>query len=246
MFMAVELEIQAYFFEPLDSRDRAGDTLPYSDLTEGKGHLQSVSKSHVSVPHKGAPTPFRYNPLHDLESLWWIAAFFLFKRDVALDEEDACKPAERTRRQAQTIAAENLFNISRSTLLADFPVFPTVLTSLHPSVQPIGRRLEDLRKELVETYRNAEKDPSTITHTVADSLHARFRREFADIVTTLRTKPVAVESLPFVSTPGRKRPRQPATPERSPKRPCKRARVLAPPSPRITRARAAVLANRNT
>ena len=111
MFMAVELEIQAYFFEPLDSRDRAGDTLPYSDLTEGKGHLQSVSKSHVSVPHKGAPTPFRYNPLHDLESLWWIAAFFLFKRDVVLDEEEACQPAERARRRVW-ICRGSLFQAS--------------------------------------------------------------------------------------------------------------------------------------
>ena len=240
--------MRSYRFEYVPgSRHRRGVMHPDPGPTKAQGSCtNNAPKPDPPTPGKWAPTPFHYNPLHDLESLWWIAAFFLFKRDVVLDEEEACQPAELARRQAQARDAENLFKISRSTLLSKYAVFPAILSSLHPSVQPIGRRLEELRKDLMETYRSAEEDPSTIMHTVADGLHARFRCAFADILANLRTKPVSVESLPFASTPGRKRPREYAVPARSPSRPCKKARVLAPPSPRITRARAAVLANRNS
>lgn len=27
-------------------------------------------------------TPLRYNPLHDLESLWWVGVYFLLKREI--------------------------------------------------------------------------------------------------------------------------------------------------------------------
>ena len=244
--MAVEIELQIYVFERSPNREPCVTSSVAATTKRNCHSTKNARKPDQSAPRGWTSTPLRYNPLHDLESIWWIAAFFLYKRDVLIDDADTDRLLEQRRQKEQHQDAETIFSINRSTLLSDYPAFPRLLGSLHPSVQPIGRRLEDLRKKLVATYRSAEEDPSTITHTVADGLYARFKREFSEIAADLRKKPVEVEHFPLVLSPGRKRPRENFTPEYSPCRPHKKARILEPPSPRITRARAAVLAERNS
>ena len=226
--MAIEVELQWYKFEPRPSRK--------------PDHQKSRER---------LPTPFRYNPLHDLESIWWIAAWFLFKRTVAFDDDETDDPAEVARRKEQDKEAEELFVSNRHTILSfeRWCRFPHLWTCLHPSVQPIGAKLEVLRKELAETYRPVKQDnsgPQAITNTVADALHVKFRRAFGDIVAGLRKEAVEMWPIRVNLNPGRKQPREYIEPSEERYRRALLRERLEPLSPRITRAKAAALANAST
>ena len=56
--------------------------------------------------------PLRYNPLHDLESLWWIGSYFLLTRGVVaegpMDEEQ--QQAGKAQLQKQRTAFRRLFH----------------------------------------------------------------------------------------------------------------------------------------
>ena len=62
-------------------------------------------------------------------------------------------------------------------------VFSQWLYTLHPAMQLPGQLLEDLRLRLVETYREAEKNPSMIDYTAANTLHESFAKMFTFIST---------------------------------------------------------------
>ena len=77
-FMSVETENQKYNFLPRDlplKIDSAADSERSPErLSPGRsGH---ESKEKFEIP------PFRYNPLHDLESLWWVAVYFVAVKQV--------------------------------------------------------------------------------------------------------------------------------------------------------------------
>ena len=89
--------------------------------------------------------PFRYNPLHDLESLWWNAAYFLMSRTLVFDEEDGSDSeydleAEEEDRRGQLASLRTLFIDwgGRSWAMQMEGGFYHELDSLHPFMQ-IGR-----------------------------------------------------------------------------------------------------------
>jgi hypothetical protein len=81
--MSVEIESLSYHHLP-----RLSQTLDISDL-----------ELEVAV------LPFRYNPLHDVESIWWIGVWLLFcHRDTATTVETSLEDA-----QAQLLHVQKLF-----------------------------------------------------------------------------------------------------------------------------------------
>ncbi|KAF7799154.1 hypothetical protein EIP86_010385 [Pleurotus ostreatoroseus] len=130
----------------------------------------SAGQSALPPPADPEPPviPFRYNPLHDLESLWWVAVYFLLKREMrasapdTLDHEDT---AIRDREEQRKYADE-----------------------LHP----VARALEDLRQDLVARYTEVEKDPASIDFTCAGGLHERFVAAFQVIAENPDLKDITV------------------------------------------------------
>ncbi|KIM74225.1 hypothetical protein PILCRDRAFT_828383 [Piloderma croceum F 1598] len=57
-FMSVEIESPSYHYHP-----QPDQTLDDSD---------PEAENPISAP------PFRYNPLHDMESIWWVGVWFIF------------------------------------------------------------------------------------------------------------------------------------------------------------------------
>ncbi|EKM53990.1 uncharacterized protein PHACADRAFT_122666 [Phanerochaete carnosa HHB-10118-sp] len=103
--------------------------------------------------------PFRHNPLHDLESVLWIALYIVLcstieKWDADLpDEEWANYSLERSR------LAAKLFNDSlfRAEVVGGGNAFRWSLPKLHPTLQAISRKLNEYLVELVGLYRSAEQ-----------------------------------------------------------------------------------------
>jgi hypothetical protein len=81
--MSVEIESLSYHYLPLIAQ-----TLNVSDLEPEEPDL-----------------PFRYNPLHDVESIWWVGVWLLFcHRDTATMAEASLEDA-----QAQLLHVQKLF-----------------------------------------------------------------------------------------------------------------------------------------
>lgn len=136
------------------------------------GRVTSETPAPISLPqerndvnHEAEPTvTFRYNALHDLESLWWIAVYFVFNREVYHDGV-ACSTSEPGfSLDAQRRCAIQLFHDrdARWTTMHSGISFGTRIQSLHPTARAIARLLEDLRARLVQAYRKAEADISSL------------------------------------------------------------------------------------
>lgn len=112
--------------------------------------------SPVPVPPR---YPFRYNVLHDLESLWWVAVFFIFKTQVVDTSKDADAQALPVS-DAQRVSAEQLFHDrnERLSVMTDTGVFALHIRNIHPTLQPLAEQLETLRRSLIKAYKKAEKD----------------------------------------------------------------------------------------
>lgn len=136
------------------------------------GRVTSETPAPISLPqerndddHEAEPTvTFRYNALHDLESLWWIAVYFVFDREVYHDGV-ACSTSEpEFSLDAQRRYAMQLFHDrdTRWTTLTSSQSFRTKMQSLHPTARAIARLLEDSRARLAWAYHQAEADISSL------------------------------------------------------------------------------------
>lgn len=254
--MAIEVRRQRYVFRPSSSIPipDAIASFNMSDairkIDEGLDSSESASEGLPPLRSLLPPrVPFRYNPLHDLESLWWIAIYFVFNREVDTDVDDSDQAAER--REAKCRAANGLFQSDDTRYLTmTEDGFEDYLRYLHPTTRPIGSQLNDLRRKLAAAYRNAEEDAASIDHTAADGLHEAFSTSFRKIVKYLRKKPITLQPAdPEPISSGRKRSLHSSDLSNSPTPPRKKARHIEPPPPaesshRLTRSRAAASAKR--
>lgn len=137
-----------------------------------------------SSPPYHLPPRFHHNPLHDLESMFWIAAYFLFKA--------AGKGAEAAVIERQQNATRELFydTLERCFCIQDNVHFIRSLRSLHQSVQPAGHCLDAWRSELGGAFYTAEKDCLHITCAVAAELHESLSHALLRIAKLMAESPV--------------------------------------------------------
>ena len=137
---------------------------------------KSPTPEYLKTPPGYSPPPnhplpqFRHNPLHDLESMFWIVAYFLFKTGGKGAEAAAIARQQNTTRE--------LFydDLQRCFCIQDKVRFIRDLRALRTSVQPAGHCLNAWRAELSTMFYSAEKDCSSITCTVAAGLHESLSR----------------------------------------------------------------------
>lgn len=129
-----------------------------------------------------APVPWAYNPIHDLESIWWLAAFFTLNKDIVLlpeshgeklegghtlhmrtpggvipiPAEDAISVANRVSTQARIM--RTLFHHSTKRQPTFANGLATLGLRLHPALEAAGlvEALDSIRIRLVTRYRDAE------------------------------------------------------------------------------------------
>ena len=138
------------------------------------------------------PMPkFRYFPLHDLESLWWIAAHFIIGRVVTHEDPNALEARsggddelDETYRLKHMEFAEETFGRdgARINVLTAGFYFFSMLDFLHPAVRDAGDLLQESRLALVKAYKTAEKDLHNMDfHSSADGVYEMLRDCFMAI-----------------------------------------------------------------
>ena len=160
----------------LDNSNKNAWFIPvFEDSTAGSWSPHSES-AKPELPAN--PCTFRYNPLHDIESLWWLLVYLLLYRPPVIEGDTAAR-----------IASQSLFYrpffIPGDTRLSVF-VHPFEFTShgdrLHEALQPISDALNRIRILLVNRYIEVEQgDVSKIDHTVAADLVPMFMDTLAEL-----------------------------------------------------------------
>ncbi|KAI0086022.1 hypothetical protein BDY19DRAFT_996208 [Irpex rosettiformis] len=113
------------------------------------------------------PPIFRYNPLHDIESVWWLLVYLLLYRSPVIDGDTSTRISKQSAFYGKFFVQEG----TRRDAFADNGVFARHEGHLHPALQPISDVLDEMRKLLVNRYIEVEReDVSKIDHTVAADL----------------------------------------------------------------------------
>lgn len=145
--------------------------------------------------------PWFYNPLHDMESMFWLMAYYVLFRDVYLPDSPRFPPpfaeeseAERARRiKAQFEFVQCLF-VQRD--LSERQALMMVHNSLsdklkeaplHPALRPIGVCLLQARSALHNAYTNAEKS-LPILLADASSIASDLYMDFPSILHEMRQR----------------------------------------------------------
>lgn len=196
-FVSVEADNQLYAFEEEDSKF----TTPVGEIPIdnwlGDSEIENVP--YVGTTELTPLTPFRHNPLHDLESLWWIAVYFVVKRVAYRTNPN--KVDTKWTSHAQRAYATELFscNATRYFVMKRASDFRSKMNIVHPSVKPIVLILSDLRDMLASRYTKAEKNAASIEYTCADGLHEKFIRAFTLISQAKKLQ--EIELVPFDHEP---------------------------------------------
>ncbi|CCM06760.1 uncharacterized protein FIBRA_09058 [Fibroporia radiculosa] len=170
-FISVEVDRQQYFFaftSYIDSDELA--TSMEAEDDESQTSQQKLSRSDVI---------FRYNPMHDFESLWWISVHVLFNKQVVMVNEKS--PPSHDYRRQRTWAAGVFYGLSarQSALSAGNTDFQDAIETLCPDLRRFGKMVHALKDALLKRYIDIEKDISKLPRrTAAGEVPRRFIRGF--------------------------------------------------------------------
>ncbi|KAI0701179.1 hypothetical protein BC835DRAFT_1440239 [Cytidiella melzeri] len=167
LFMSIEAKSHKYEFRgPGKLRARGGLSGDFvsSVFSNDKRSIAKQGSRPVQVQNANKPPPFQHNPLHDIESLWWLTVYLTLYRtaDIAGDTN--------VRRKAQHDYYSHILidhDARRAAFLLEDD-FADNNGCLHPILQPIADALERARQFIANRYKEVEEgNINDIDHTVA-------------------------------------------------------------------------------
>ena len=135
----------------------------------------------AALPEPVIP-PFIFNPLHDLESVWWLSLYLLVARKYQKPENAGSDFGDFMNNQLQ-VAANLFYNrCNRMIVMLGSPFFFYYTCPLHDAVYRSLLFLEDARSALVRRYREAEEDIAAIKFSTVSE-----NRDGSDVAATMKT-----------------------------------------------------------
>lgn len=203
-YIAIEVQLGKYLFLPI--KETKVSTIPpgfdvgkfvrENDARKARGEPQipfPESRSPTPVDTEPLPQPkFSYNPLHDLESLWWIGLSFLIYREVDEKSKKGTFACSDVLQRLVTNLFWNCSSDSRTLAIGSYGYLKGHLWDFHPMVQSAVELLMEAAMILVSDYRAIEKPLSTPFLNTEHQTHAAFIRRFYTIARTFQTHDVTV------------------------------------------------------
>lgn len=200
-FKADEVDTRFYAFMPDPGTESSG--LRHTLFREE--HLNLTLDGPSESLETPVVLPVRYNPLHDFESLWWLAVYFVLKREVretAANVSEAQTTAkwdrDEQRTHADIVFGGKDFKCKIITIPNSF--YNDVLRVVHPKMRPVIGILEGLRLSLIQRYTEVEKDAASIPWTRGAGIYEKFIRGCAEIADRLELRHVRLP--PIFASPG--------------------------------------------
>lgn len=185
--------LQRYFFlpdstvadmTPSGTNIRELDYIPQEIAEDEAKYNNEISSLTTTNELETADLPLRYNPLHDLESLWWIAVYLLYYKDVKdPNQPDRRKPTIIVEQhKSSRLLFEKMHE--RSDFLGGTKTFIDRLQSLQPSVHPLWVELNRLRHICVGRYQTLQRDLQSLSFaTILEdtNVHTKFVGTFRSL-----------------------------------------------------------------
>ncbi|KAF7794454.1 hypothetical protein EIP86_005588 [Pleurotus ostreatoroseus] len=204
-FMAIEVDAGRYLFSSVNPHNTSPIKKKYPKMVARIEKWEEQEQAAIPTYQELAARsfqkiepvipPFRYNPLHDMESLWWIAVYFALKKELTGDSvESPIASAEQ-----RTLAAQ-LFRhrTHRQLPLIGGNFLQEVSTCLPPLSYLIVKNLRYLCHEIYTRYFVEELELQYIDKTSADGLHSVFADVFAQISSAQALQGLKVRSFTYV------------------------------------------------
>jgi hypothetical protein len=172
--MSIEVDAHRYQYLPRrlrGSTDIRRLKMPFSlkliDAAKNQGQsLESVPPpSNISpVLVKHPSPPFTYNPLHDMESLWWLALYLLIARRYEALDDSVDLVHEKQMHQQIRFAEKFFYNSTSRLAIMTGNGFRRDLDQLdlHDAVYASASELDDALLDLQDLFREVEKNIGAI------------------------------------------------------------------------------------
>ena len=204
--MSVEVDAEGYLFRS------DGNTAHDNGATDVEALLQTITDYDSSaessdsmweeVSSTDVVVPFRNNPLHDFESIYWLALYLLLYGDIQLPDG----AAEMTPAHIQACRALT------KTVFTNGPYRPAFLRNgqfanrLHPMVSDVVEKLDGLRQTVVKAFTKAEANlEQPIPFSVGEANCRAVASMLVKVIKHLRTQDIVVSrdrvGLPAVTDP---------------------------------------------
>lgn len=163
--------------------------------------MSNLDTSDTETIRQPSKVVFRYNPLHDFESLWWIAVYFFVTGTLRIIPPAGCDTApekypvepwykSEVRRMAlQHRMAEELFVhcSTRRLAMVNLDWFASDMSVMHQTMGSVGTGLDRIRRTLAGAYKGVENDVGNIPLYAASSVYTAFHQFFLGIQTRLKS-----------------------------------------------------------
>ena len=170
-------------------RRRRGSATSSSDEGTPDDELPSSAAPATTKDTSTPAVVWKYNPLHDLESVFWVALYLLLVSELVSDGERLPETLQKYTRRHNALAVK-LFNNGtvRMVVMQSSTGLQNYLVSLHPGIDAIARHLDDMRSCLVAAFQAAEKDleGKTISYPDALGLYNQFDADLNKITKLLK------------------------------------------------------------
>lgn len=194
--------------EPTKHKDnlRGGKRLQFKAT-----YLSTIPEPTVVHPVSPPNKTFYYNPVHDLEYLWWIAVYFVINKEtrlapVTLPPQSAASPDDPPQdaqaftsplTDAQRKYARELFytRLARRLALDYDSDFDDQVKTWPAHLQPICQRLITLKNSLRRHYKKIESADCVITKDVCGGLYQTFADTFYTIACDLSAQDIIVAPM---------------------------------------------------
>ena len=174
--MSLEVDGQCYLFEPGSAPSTnviksLSSRFPLLDGDDEPGEMGPLL--FKDPPNLGALPPFHYNPLHDLESLWWLTVYLTFEFSDKLFKDQHKQSKEKTSMTGPPCFPTGLFEDwnSRHNVITTTGHFAQYAYLLPECLRPAGAALERFRRELTARYTKTEECQESMLKPAFDGLH---------------------------------------------------------------------------
>ncbi|KAI0341450.1 hypothetical protein BDW22DRAFT_1430104 [Trametopsis cervina] len=166
-FVPVEIQLQEYMFAPPPPQDDDDDDL----------FSQNIPADHGIA--------FKSNPLHDLESLWWLSLYLTISRRVMnVGSSTSVASGDTENSKASAWINDILTHASDREVALRSPRynFDAETRTIHKLLQFIARGLNAIRSSLETAYIDAERNlhtTGTDTSSALPALHSRMSEKYS-------------------------------------------------------------------
>lgn len=221
-FMAIEVRAQEFGF----TRRNTDKVSSHSKANARRKMARNIDVAAPVRPPQhlvGNNYTWFYNPIHDMESIFWLMLYFIVNKDVFLGRpihrrntfDFPPETEEQLRRRVLEHWNFGLTLFSGRTgrdwvMLVDTALANTLIKNpLHPAITPLAATVVKIRDALTESYRKVEVNPPLIDHQSGAEVHAVFKECIDEALNHLQRVPFdvqirslrgAVEKLPKSSS----------------------------------------------